>query len=111
MAASDRVAVCVVARDADTLHQGWRVLWYPLTEHEASKICSDPRTAGQNYMLVWCRESTFEWKWRWHLDDGQHDAVLDDLGITKPPQQGGLVSTDPLPQRLQQSVMPLEVAP
>ena len=104
---NEYVAVCVVAKDADTLHTGWRVLWYPLSEKQACAICSDPRTAGQKYMLVWCRESTFSWKWHWYPDDGRHDQVLADLGIEKPLQQGGLTQRESIPE---QSVLPLEVS-
>lgn len=77
---SGEVAVCVVSKAQDTLHGGWRVLWRGLTAEQARALCSDPRTAGAQHMLVWTYlERTH--KWIWQHDNGSYDHVLREHGV------------------------------
>jgi hypothetical protein len=68
--------VFIVSRSSNTPYR--RVLWRVSIE-DAKAICSDPRTAGHNYMLVWTTDEIDD---RFVRDSGQHRAVLAELGVT-----------------------------
>jgi hypothetical protein len=59
-----------------------RVLWL-MSEADARKVCSDPRTAGQNFGLHWTSEyGKFGEDWRYAPDNGRFDSLLTELGVT-----------------------------
>ncbi|GAB3475365.1 hypothetical protein [Amycolatopsis cihanbeyliensis] len=77
---ADDVVVFIVSRG--TNHDYRRVLWR-VSRADAIKICSDPRTASQNYMLCWTDRNIDDEKLnRYVPDNGKHDAVLRDHGVT-----------------------------
>jgi hypothetical protein len=85
------VAVVVVNRAGDTLHDGWSVLWRGLTLEQGRGVCGDERAVGANYFLAWTddakladkpgREQEGRSKWRWARDDGRHDGLLAEHGL------------------------------
>lgn len=80
MTAAHDAVVFIVSRTSNTPYR--RVLWRVSTE-DAKAICSDPRTAGRNYMLVWTIDEIDDPAInRFVPDSGQHHAVLAHLGVT-----------------------------
>lgn len=74
------VFVFIVSRSSNPTRM--RVLW-KVSRDDAMKLCSDPRTAGRNYMLCWTESPGVQGNdWRYVWDNGKHDQVLSDLGIT-----------------------------
>lgn len=72
--------VFIVSRSSNTPYR--RVLWRVSIE-DAKAICSDPRTASHNYMLVWTADEIEDPEInRFVRDSGQHRAVLAQLGVT-----------------------------
>lgn len=72
--------VFIVSRTSNTPYR--RVLWRVSVE-DAKAICSDPRTAGRNYMLVWTTDEIDDPEINQFVrDSGQHRPVLAELGVT-----------------------------
>ena len=72
--------VFIVSRTSNTPYR--RVLWRVSVE-DAKAICSDQRTAGRNYMLVWTTDEIDDPEInRFVRDSGQHRPVLAELGVT-----------------------------
>ncbi|MEU6932767.1 hypothetical protein AB0A05_26830 [Streptomyces sp. NPDC046374] len=59
-----------------------RVLW-KVTRAEAMRLCSDDRTKGPGWMVVWTANpgSQKDDDWRWFRDNGSMDHVLREFGI------------------------------
>jgi hypothetical protein len=74
------VVVFTVSRHRNTSYR--RVFWR-MSKRDAMKVCSDPRTAGQSYMLVFTGENIDDPDVnRYVRDGGQHARVLTELGVT-----------------------------
>lgn len=72
--------VFIVSRSSNTPYR--RVLWRVSIE-DAKAICSDDRTAGAHYMLVWTADEIDDPELnRFVRDNGQHRSVLAELGVT-----------------------------
>jgi hypothetical protein len=61
-----------------------QVLW-TVSEADARKICTDPRTRWERSSLHWtalsrCGERGKDWKYR--ADNGRQDDLLKELGVT-----------------------------
>jgi hypothetical protein len=75
--------VMVSKHGARTRHRAlWRV-----RVRDAQRICSDPRTASRNSMLVWFGENNLPTSargdaWEFTADDGRWDGLLSELGVT-----------------------------
>lgn len=70
----------IVSRSSNTSYR--RVLWR-VSIDDAKAICSDPRTASNNYMLVWTADEIEDPEInRFVRDSGQHRAVISGLGVT-----------------------------
>jgi hypothetical protein len=76
---ADEAVVFIVSRSSNTPYR--RVLWR-VSIQDAKAICSDERTAGRNYMLVWTTDEIDDPEInRFVRDSGQHRAVLAELGV------------------------------
>jgi hypothetical protein len=74
------VAVFIVSPHARYTRR--RVLWL-MSEADACKVCSDPRTSGKNFMLCWTAHYGKQGEdWNYTPDDGRFDALLAELGVT-----------------------------
>lgn len=63
--------------------QRTRVLW-KTTIRDARRVCSDPRTASRNSMLVWYSQGSIGKQgkdWHYVTDDGRFDALLAELDV------------------------------
>ena len=60
-----------------------RVLWL-MSEADARKVCSDPRTASRNSALHWTAEYGKQGEdWHYTPDDGRWNELLAELGVTQ----------------------------
>jgi hypothetical protein len=76
------VTVAVFIASPHARHTRRRVLWL-MSEEDARKVCSDPRTAGKSFMLCWTADYGKQGKdWNYTPDDGRFDALLAELGVT-----------------------------
>ena len=66
-----------------------RVLWL-MSEEDARKVCSDPRTVGKNFQLHWTADPGKQGRdWHYTPDNGRFDALLAELGVTKTGSEHG----------------------
>lgn len=78
--APGEAVVYIVSKSSNTTHR--RVLWR-MTLPDAQRVCSDTRTSGENYMLVWTATAIDDPAVnRYVPDNGQHAHVLAELGVT-----------------------------
>lgn len=78
---ADDAEVLVFIASKNTRPSYLRVLWQMSKEH-AVKVCSDPRTAGDNYGLHWTGAQIDDPEVaRFIPDDGRHSSVLEELGV------------------------------
>jgi hypothetical protein len=76
---TDPVHVFIVSRNTTTPQR--RVLWR-MTRADAELVCSDPRTAGENYGLHWSAEGLDDEEANTFVaDDGRFDGVLAEYGV------------------------------
>jgi hypothetical protein len=76
------VTVAVFIASRNTQPTRLRVLWL-MSEADARKVCSDPRTAGQNFGLHWTSEHGKQGRdWNYTPDDGRWNGLLAELGVT-----------------------------
>lgn len=81
---SDLVNVCIVSKHGQPTRM--RALWR-LTRADAKKLCSDSRTAGRNFMLIWTTRHIDDLDaYTWVTDTGSFDAVLAEYGVTPLPR-------------------------
>ena len=74
------VAVFIASRHTAPTKR--RVLWL-MSEEDARKVCSDPRTSGQNFMLCWTAGYGKRGEdWNYTPDDGRWNDLLAELGVT-----------------------------
>lgn len=57
-----------------------RVLWR-MSETDARRLCSDPRTSGQSHMLCWTADADPRYN-SLVEDNGRYAQVLQDLDVT-----------------------------
>lgn len=82
MTAFGATTVAVFIASAHTTRPKRRVLWL-MSEDDARKVCSDPRTSGRNSMLCWTAHYGKQGKdWNYTPDDGRYNALLAELGVT-----------------------------
>jgi hypothetical protein len=76
------VTVAVFIASRHTQPTQLRVLWL-MSEEDARRVCSDPRTAGKNFALHWTAEYGKQGRdWHYTPDNGRFDALLAELGVT-----------------------------
>ncbi|MGW2038702.1 hypothetical protein [Streptomyces virginiae] len=76
------VAVFIVSAKSNPTRR--RVLW-GMTRADATRLCSDDRTASKNFMLCWTAPEhlgVLGEDWEWTKDRGTTDAVIAELGVT-----------------------------
>lgn len=77
---ADSVLVFIVSKHANPTRA--RVLWR-VSQADAMKICSDPRTAGARHMLCWtAHEGVRGRDWAFAPDSGRNAAVLAEHAVT-----------------------------
>lgn len=72
--------VCAINRRQDNMHEKVNALWI-VSEDDARRICSDPRTIGPDHMLVYFLEHDEMEHFTFIKDDGRYKTLLDDLNI------------------------------
>jgi hypothetical protein len=74
--------VAVFIMNTATTPKLLRVLWL-MSEADARRVCSDPRTASRNSALHWTAEYGKQGEdWNYTPDDGRWDDLLAELGVT-----------------------------
>lgn len=66
-----------------------RVLWL-MSEDDARRVCSDPRTSWRHSALHWTSEYGKHGRdWHYTPDNGRWDELLAELGVTKTGSEHG----------------------